>query len=117
MCFLEQQNDNKVVGKKSTTLAVLFYLYAKRQIVFELTGGGWGWGQPEEERIGTQLKMTPLAGGTALLPNCHHLGPDNAGNCISRRAGADETCCGQILVARRPLLLENSIFPQGSHEC
>lgn len=107
----------KLWGKKlNTTLAVLFYLYAKRQIVFELTGGGEG-GQPEEERIGTQLKMTPLAGGTALLPNCHHLGPDNAGNCISRRAGADETCCGQILVARRPLLLENSIFPQGSHEC
>lgn len=63
-----------------------------------------------------QKKKLPSA-GAAPLPNCHHLGPDNAGNCISRRAGADETCRGQILLAHWPLLLENFIFPQGSHEC
>lgn len=67
----------------------------------------------QHNRSGT----TPLAGGAAPVPNCHHLGLDNAGNCISRRAGADETCCGQILLARCSLLSENFIFPQGSHEC
>lgn len=106
----------KLWKKKYYTSSVILPV-CKKTDCFRADRWGVGGGKPEEERIGTQLKMTPLAGGTALLPNCHHLGPDNAGNCISRRAGADETCCGQILVARRPLLLENSIFPQGSHEC
>lgn len=44
-----------------------------------------------------------------LCQSCDHLAADNAGNCISGRAEADETRREQIPLAHRPLLSENFI--------
>lgn len=56
-----------------------------------------------------QRTQVAWAGRWVSLPSSGHLAADNRGNCISGRAGPDETWHVQIPLAHQLLLLENFI--------